>query len=206
MTRLIKTDTKPTEHFWNIVDAIADEEYLSLFREDSDASRRLYSRVSQALIRIHPGLFLVLGASSGGVEISISANGNPALFPLASEVTDVAPDALRKRFTIYCLRQGRGFGSSLTIGSQRIEPDGILYTSSRGARGLDLHIFLPDFKGLEDEASAVLAGAVYLLLDDALGEEAVTRRLCNVEFRDNSRVPTGASALPRLAEELDSPR
>lgn len=195
--------TEQARAFWSVLESAGDQEYEALLCQGETVPSHLYSEASAALARIHPGLFLVVGRSGVHLNITISANGNPALFSLAARVAEAAPLSLRERFVIHTLRQGRGFRSVLRFGVSRIDPNRIHYVSSPTMDDrLDLCIYLPEFKGVRDETSAIKAGSVYLLLDHALGEETVATAFRRVDFQDRSKQPPRARTLTALAQEI----
>lgn len=175
---------------------------VSLAQGIPEVIERQFAYLSEKLSEVHPGLFLGLALHGERLTIVVTANGNPGLFRAAKVVTSLAPAHLRTRANVQALRPGEGFSRTIRLEGEILSPSSVLYRSLPNGDVLDLEIFVPGFVSRQDNKSERLAGAVFLLLDHALGEFFVATRLGRIAFSPLTALDRSAKPLRYLAEEV----
>lgn len=162
---------------------------------------RYYSALLEA---ISPGLFLALTLSPGKPEITITANGNPSLFPDARRIAEAAPTSLLGVVDVYALRRPQGFVSAIHIAGEVLDGETVRYRAKAHGGLLDVTLYVPGFISLQNTASENLAGASFLLLDHALGEYEVATRFGGIHFAPRAKAGPQDQPLRLIVEELET--
>lgn len=192
--------------FWETIEALPQDWAKSVkVRSDSSAGQGsvFFSAAISALQTLHEELFLTIGPQQARPEFIISANGNPALFPLVMRIVDATPQSVREHLDVRALRPAQGFGSIVRLGDLVLDANNVRYISYPGHERLDVRFFIPGFTHLQDETGDQLAGALFLLLDHAIGEHSVATILGKMDFSPAEEAPPESLPLPALGEEVD---
>jgi hypothetical protein len=160
---------------------------------------RTLDLLSDRLAAVHPDLTFEFGPH-GAVprEFVLSAAGMKGAFPAVRALLAAAPPLPAWRLIAF--RPRRYPISVVTIGGVTLDPDDIEVSLLHNGRIVGLHIFVP---GLLD-GDTNFGQAIYLLLDEALGEETVETHVGPIEilpFEANTGGPR--FPLPELPRRFD---
>jgi hypothetical protein len=163
--------------------------------------RALLDELGDRLHAIDDGLAFEMCARDGKVELAISADGDRDRLDLVREIVAAAPAmsirvvAFRQRSPAAPYQLRRPDGSQL--GS-----DDIWFAFERDEQGLGLHLFIRDLP--DDDDAGPLQSAVYLLLDNALGELDVVTQIAWINWEALPDQRDGLAPLADLAPRFDT--
>ena len=157
--------------------------------------------VRDQLDMVHQGLTFELGlADDGFLEFIVSADGVRERFPEVIRLVRAAPGI--EGWRIIAFRPRSGTDSELTFAGIRLTADMLWFTleADDGVPGLVLFI-----DGLDDEDEDLVMGAVFLMLDMALGEYDVETKLGYIESHSMPENPDhlGLHPFHELPAEVD---
>jgi hypothetical protein len=160
----------------------------------------LVDEIGDRLQTLRPGLSFELAMADPPL-LSISAAGDASLFDLVREIVGHAPPSLPVRVVAFRQR-GRVAGAALKLSNDRtLSSEDIWFridASGDDDAQLGLHVFVRDYPA---EKQGSWQEAVYLLLDNALGEEDVVTKIAWIEW---SPLPSNPER-SRLRPLLDLP-
>ena len=145
--------------FWSWLQA---QKQLAMWPPD----RALMAEIGARLHSLDERLGVELTRRGDSTELAISAEGNRELVDLVRRIVGAAPSL---PVSVVAFRQ-RGKVEAVTLevaNGRRLSPEDIWFRLERQPQGLGLHLFVRDFP---DEQPGECQNAVYLLLDNALGE------------------------------------
>ena len=186
---------------WFVRNADAATKLNSVSTKGGDVSP-LVNALYDAVTRYADGLGILVGIDvSGTNELIISGEGVTENFPAVVKLARGAPVVTGWKFTSF---KPRTSGSITGVGSIRIDPSDVLYSSSRreDELKLDIEVVLPHFVGQQEVDQRYLC---YLLLDNVLGEYDVATAIgyINVRVADVDERVAGRQ-LDDLAAEVDA--
>src|SRR5688572_25644184 len=190
---------RATDNFWK-----AFRERAAELAAVKSADEPVYDFLLERLHEVDPGLFLELSINEQPCELTISADGNRELFPLARSVVAAAPAV--DGWTIRALKPKQGFPEGARFNEVSIKTEGIVFQafeSDEDPRGIHLLIFIP---GITEEEKEDAHNAVLRLLDHALGEEELALGICetDVAVLADGAQPEDAYTLVELPALLNS--
>lgn len=170
-----------------------------LFDVEKDREK-IFDELGMQLHRIRPELTFEFGPQHDGKrEFVLSADGIKDAFPAVIALADAAPSLSRWKITKF--RPRRGFQSPVTINGFRLTPDQVRYTIAPDGDKAGLTLFIDGYAPDEREK---FASAIYLMLDQTLGEYDVETKVGFVELEPAS-TPSRLAKQPfsSLAESFD---
>lgn len=165
------------------------------FRDPHALDPRAIEKLGSLLSAIEDGLvFEFVMADGRANELVISADGRPELFGAVIDVVKAAPALEGWKVTAF--RQPGPTTVSIEMGGSKMSYEDIWFraSSSRGRTDLVLAV-----RGMTEQNHEQLAGAVFILLDNALGEYVAGTSLGEVSFADLPADPPSGGFRP-LAE------
>ncbi len=164
--------------------------------------RALAEALGDQLRTIHEELAFEMTRRNSSTELAISAAGDAELFELVREIVAAAP---RLPLSVVAFRQrGKVESAELKFRNGRIlSSNDIWFALERDDQGLGLHVFVRD---LPDEEPGPLQNAVYLLLDNALGELDVVTNVAWIAWAPLPPAPEaeGLAPLTQLPHAFDA--
>lgn len=152
-------------------------ENLPLLEGFNDQRDLVVERMREQLDLVHHGLTFELGQSSDGTfEFIVSADGVRERFPQVIRLVKAAPGI--EGWRVLAFRPRSGTEQELNFAGVRMTSERLWYRLEEedGAPGLVLFI-----DGLDEEEEDVVMGAVFIMLDMALGEYDVETKLGFIE-------------------------
>ena len=175
----------------------ANESRLYDFEKDRE---KIFDELGTQLHRIRPELTFEFGPQRDGKrEFVISADGIKDAFPAVITLVDAAPSLSRWKITKF--RPRRGFQSPVTLNGFRLAPDQVRFTIGPDGEKAGLTLFIDGYDPAEREKFAT---AVYLMLDQTLGEYDVETKVGFIEL-ESATAPSRSVKQPfsSLAESFD---
>jgi hypothetical protein len=164
---------------------------------DTDALLRLTTDRVDAL---DPRLAWEYGAGpDGSTSLAVTAGGDPEVRALARRWLLAAPRT--DGWTFHDLRQPAPDGTVLTFGADRFADVDVVVATVRRGPVIDVEVHHPGFAAIPAEAAAQIA---FLMLDNAVGEEAVELWVGRVE--PVTVVPKDGVPLAHLPGVIDALR
>lgn len=175
------------ERFWEWFEQNSSR--LFAFEADRD---RLFDDLRKALGKVKPGLTFEFGpVKDGRREFIISADGIRDRFPAVQSLAAAAP-ALAQ-WTVIPFRPPKSLDMIIEYDGQRVGANDVWFKSEADGDRIGLTLFV---RGLTEENQQSLAGAAFLLLDNALGEFAVETRVGFIEWDGLPDDPAAAGLQP----------
>jgi hypothetical protein len=157
----------------------------------TDASGGLAQTLDDNLKTIHPGLVFEFGAVKRPRDFTVSADGIREVFPAVQTVVAAAP-ALPD-WKVHAFRQrGKTEGVVLTFGPHKLGDEDIWFAAAPApgpSPSVDLALYV---RGLPPEKPGAVQEAVYILLDNALGEYDVVTKIRAIDWHP---LPSGPQML-----------
>ena len=181
--------------FWHWFQA--NESRLFDFEKDRE---KIFDELGMQLHRIRPELTFEFGPQHDGKrEFVISADGIKDAFPAVIALADAAPSLSRWKITKF--RPRRGFQSPVTINGFRLAPDQVRFTIAPDGDKAGLTLFIDGYNPTERYK---FASAVYLMLDQTLGEYDVETKVGIIEL-ETASAPSRSVKQPfsSLTESFD---
>lgn len=165
------------------------------FRDPHALDPRAIEKLGSLLAAIEDGLvFEFVMADGRANELVISADGRPELFGAVIDVVKAAPALEGWKVTAF--RQPGPTTVSIEMGGSKMSYEDIWFRSSSSRGRTDLVLAV---RGMTEQNHEQLAGAVFILLDNALGEFVAGTSLGEVSFADLPADPPSGGFRP-LAE------
>lgn len=165
------------------------------FRDPHALDPRAIEKLGSLLAAIEDGLvFEFVMADGRANELVISADGRPELFGAVIDVVKAAPALEGWKVTAF--RQPGPTTVSIEMGGSKMSYEDIWFRSSSSRGRTDLVLAV---RGMTEQNHEQLAGAVFILLDNALGEYVAGTSLGEVSFADLPADPPSGGFRP-LAE------
>jgi hypothetical protein len=165
------------------------------FRDPHALDPRAIEKLGSLLSAIEDGLvFEFVMADGRANELVISADGRPELFGAVIDVVKAAPALEGWKVTAF--RQPGPTTVSIEMGGSKMSYEDIWFRSSSSRGRTDLVLAV---RGMTEQNHEQLAGAVFILLDNALGEYVAGTSLGEVSFADLPADPPSGGFRP-LAE------
>jgi hypothetical protein len=177
----------PTERFWTWF-----AENCEAFRDPPGDDRRNIDKLGSLLSEIREGLVVEFSLTGGRAEeIVISADGKKDLFAAVIEVVQAAPPIPGWRVTAF--RQPGNPNVTIEMNGMKLGANDIWFSAEPSDGKTDLLLLV---RGMTEENHQMLAGAVFVLLDNALGEFIVETALGDVNFGPLSGDPAADGLRP----------
>jgi len=162
------------------------------FRDPHALDPRAIEKLGSLLAAIEDGLvFEFVMADGRANELVISADGRPELFGAVIDVVKAAPALEGWKVTAF--RQPGPTTVSIEMGGSKMSYEDIWFRSSSSRGRTDLVLAV---RGMTEQNHEQLAGAVFILLDNALGEFVAGTTLGEVSFADLPADPPSGGFRP----------
>ena len=186
------------EKFWTWFEANSDVYY-----EFEENQNELFAQLEHELSKIHPNLtFVFSGISNNKREFIISADGILDAFPAVESLVNKAPTL--ENWKIIAFRPRLGTEISITYEGLTLDPKDIFfkYGTDHQKKKIGIELFIKNF----NESDQRFFYAAFLILDNALGEYDVEKKLGYIEFRNLSEEKNELdliefSELPKIVDE-----
>jgi hypothetical protein len=162
---------------------------------DKDLQRAVET-ISEALEKVHPGVFAEIGTSRKDRQLVISVDGKRELFPVVQAIYAVRPKI--PGWTIVAFRPRSDPGFVIEMNGKKLDPKTMKVTAASDGQKLDINVFVPGFTTLED-----LGQASFIVLDHLVGEYDMETRIGGIEWAAIERAPATARSLVDLPAILD---
>jgi hypothetical protein len=164
----------------------------SRFRDPRSMDQDALHRLDELLKAVQPGLVFEFTVRDGNAcELSISANGDTALFGAVVDVVNSAPEI--QGWKINAFRQASAIGARISMGGLKLGPEDIWFRHKPDgpATAVVFHV-----RGICEENHEQVQTAVFVLVDNALGELASATGLGQVGFSHLPEDPAAAGLRP----------
>lgn len=154
--------------------------------------RDALDRLQDLLAAVQPGLVFEFTVEDGSAcELSISANGNRALFGAVIDVVTSAPEL--EGWKISAFRQPSAISARIKMDGIALGPDDIWFRHKPDGHATAVLFYV---RGICDENHEQVQTAVFVLVDNALGELASATGLGQVGFSVLPDDPAAAGLRP----------
>lgn len=162
----------------------------------------LFDELQNALFRVHSGLTFELGPVKDGVrDFVISADGNVEAFAAVQQLVALAPELYG--WHILAFRPRGDIDCELEMGEVKIGPEQLYFSLEPDNNKVGLHLFISQVEDIDSETAIV---ACFILLDNALGEYDVEKKLGFIERYVLPENPTayGLKPFQEIPDEVDA--
>ena len=152
---------------------------------ESDATRdSIFDELHSRLQEFHESLTFEISnvRNDGTRDLVISADGIRDAFPAVLELTEKAPRF--KRFQITAFRQPHLPLAPIRMGDKEFKPEHVHFSLEEEEDELNIYVFMKDIAGASEQDCKRSLMAMYLFLDQALGEYVVETRLSAITLLD----------------------
>ncbi|MBK9036585.1 MAG: hypothetical protein IPL61_35935 [Myxococcales bacterium] len=165
----------PTDELWSWF-----RKHGETFRDPRSLDPRAIEKLGRLLSAIEDGIVYEFVMADGRAnELVISADGRPGLFGTVIDIVNAAPSLAGWKITAF--RQPGPMTGTIEMGDVKLSYEDIWFQSSNDGGRTNLVLGV---RGMTEENHQQLAGAVFILLDDALGEFVAGTSLGAVDFAD----------------------
>jgi len=165
----------PEQQFWAWF--VGNE---SRVRTIASGHEPIAEELAAQLSKVHPDLTWEVGPPAKERELIISAGGIKEAFPAVKALVAAKPPLSGSRIIAFRPRRAPSF--TVELGSRKFDPASMWFRADPDHGKVGITVFVPGYVEGDDAAGQ----AVYLLLDNALGEYDVETR---VGFIDIKAVP-----------------
>jgi hypothetical protein len=158
---------------------------------DEDNQEALFEELGRQLSKIERGLVFEIGPPNDVRELYISADGIEERFPAVERLVAAAPKL--PNWQIAAFRQPGDPEATISFADQNLGADDIWFKAHRGEGKTDLDLYVRGMESPEDEA---IGGAVFLLLDNLLGEYVVAKKIGGIEWHPLPADPKAVGLRP----------
>ena len=185
MAKLSSMDQQ--KQFWKWFEENAGA--LASVRSGSDP---ILEKVNRELQQVHPGLDFEMGLGEDGEwEFVVSANGIKKVFPVVEQLIASAPALPHWKFIAF--RQPKESVSEILYGDFLLKTEDVWFSYGRQMGTVDITLYI---KNLSPGNEELAIGAIFILLDNALGEYVVATRIGSIEHKPLPNDPAALGYLP----------
>lgn len=188
----------PVHEFWNYF--IKNQQKLFDLNITSAPDKKLME-IQSKLKSVHPDLAFEIGQTKKGKrDFIISAGGIRAALPLVEQIIDTAPQLPHWSFICCRPRMSKVMSICFDEGSIINPTDVFFELLNKDPQWLDINLY---FRGFNNDKHEIFGQAGFLMLDMAIGEYAVMKRVRSVEFLALVNSKTNLKPINELAVEYD---
>lgn len=177
----------PIDRFWTWFAGNSEQ-----FRDAPGNDRRALDELGSLLSEIRDGLVVEFSLTDGRAdEVVVSADGKKDLFASVIDVVQAAPPIPGWRVTAF--RQPGNPNVTIEMNGIELGANDIWFSAEPSDGKTDLLLLV---RGMTEENHQMLAGAVFILLDNALGEFIVETAVGDVNFGPLSGDPEADGLRP----------
>lgn len=174
------------------------EENATRLHDPDAITEAVLDELREKLAAIHPGLVYEFSGEHGRAnEFIISADGEKELFPTVIEVVKAAPTL--PDWKVSAFRQPGSIDAVIEINGSRLGPEDIWFEATIDGEHMDLSLFVA---GVTPSNRDDLAGALMILLDNALGEYAAVTAVRSVNVKPLPANRTGLRPFIKLPQAV----
>lgn len=189
MFNLFKKKKPAEDFFWEWF--VKNEKRIWDFEVDRDA---IFEQLRSELIKVQDGLCFEFGPIvDDRRELVISADGIASLFPEVSKLIIAAPKLAHWEFTAFRPRFNGFEEFEITFNDIALKPSDILFQATTSSGAFDIDLFHPS---MTEENRGAFSGAIFLMLDMAIGEYDVATGVRHLEFLDANTNPITKDFFP----------
>ncbi len=192
------TEKIPEEIFWNWFSQ--NEKFIFNNVENLKEREKLFDKIHSFLLEIDENLVFEFSPIKNGVrEFSISADGIHNSFPVVEKIIAKSPKLKNWKFNAFRQRvPDDGFSINLGNITMNYKDIFIRHTTENDELGIELHI-------RNFNESSEMKNAVYILLDNLIGEYDTTNNINWIEWKKlNEKDTLILSPFVKLREVVDS--
>ena len=167
-----KKPIDPVNDFWQWFSANSPM-LLAMDKPHEPTMSALHNRLKA----IHSDLVFEFEIRRSPRAFVVSADGNRQLFSTVLDVVKQAPDL--PGWTVLAFRQPGPTNVTIEMGSVRLGPDDIWFTAEPHAGRIGIRLFV---RGYDDASKGPIQRALFLLLDNALGEFLTETAIGYIEY------------------------
>lgn len=198
-----KSKTEKMWSFWRWFERNEDRTFR--FEEDQEA---IFDEIRKEIRRVDPDLcFEISGEKEGKREFVVSAGGIRTAFPSVSALCNAKPQL--PRWIVIPFRQRMTQIMSIEIGGIKVDPDGVTISHAEDGGKIAVIVYIPGVNNFGAQDKIPFQQAMYLMLDQAVGEFEVETKISSIELADPSEHPDLArvpiAELPNIVDQLPSP-
>ena len=180
----------PQQRFWKWF-AENSAPYRNFSPHDTNLNE-IFDVLQEQLDKVADGfVFEFSGHVEGNREFILSADGDARVFPAVRALIDAAPSL--SGWTFIAFRQRGDANVSVQVNDFELGPKQIFFRLARAGEKIDITLYIENLHALTDHQSGI---ASFLLLDNALGEEAVALRIGAIERAPLREHPRGEGLRP----------
>ncbi|MFN8139098.1 MAG: hypothetical protein U0R49_04800 [Fimbriimonadales bacterium] len=188
--RMLRFRRRRQRGFWNWFQQSAHRYELGPSRP---LTKELEADLTRNLLRVHPDITWELGER----ELTISADGRRALFPVVEELVRAAP--VIEGWRVCAFRQPSSV-TGIQMKDRKLEADSIRFVLRSETPPYSVTFYIDALNG---DTREELIGIAFILFDSLFGEYDVVTKLGHIEFEPLVAAPSGHKALTELAELLN---
>lgn len=184
--------------FWNWF--VRNSELLATYQTNNE---QVLDAIQDRLHQVNESLAFEIGRSEDGVhEFIVSADGIREFFPEVIELVKAAPRIQGWRIIAFRPRTPDMRQWNLEYEGLSLSYSDFWYASTDEGEKLALTLFV---RGMDESNSDPMHGAMYLMLDAALGEYDVETKIGTIELEPLTGGPdaSGLKPIKELASEFD---
>lgn len=188
----------PEARFWSWFQKNSTR--VAQFEKDQE---RILDELQTELLRVHEGLTFEIGPAVDGTrQLAVSADGIRERFPAVRKLVAAAPALPGWR--VVAFRQRKPSSHSVKMGSLSLGIEDVWFKARTSpGQPVAVNLFVRGYVPGERQR---FASVVYLMLDDALGEEDVETKVGGIDFAPLPDEPAaeGLRPLRELAAVVDA--
>ncbi len=185
MALLAPRSGSPEDRFWKWFSANSPR-LLAIRSGDEPVAGELAAELAQ----VHPDLTWEVGPPAAQRELVISAGGIVGAFPAVKALVAARPSLVGWKVIAFRPRRDPSF--SVRLGSYELKPDDVWFAAEADGQKVGLTVYVMGY----EEGNLAAQQAVFLLLDNALGEYEVETRVGFIELRPAPIDPRKAGLRP----------
>lgn len=163
----------PETQFWSWFEK--NQDMLFYFEKDQE---RIFDKLQAALSRVHPDITFEFGPNVNGTrEFVISADGLKDAFPVVKSLFLSAPTLSRWKFIEFRPRRS---AMTIQINGLKLEPTDLEVAFEADGNKAGLTVFV---KGYDESRKNNFSQAVYIMLDQAIGEFDMETKVGFIEVK-----------------------
>lgn len=147
---------------------------MRCFESNRDA---ILEDLGRALDRVHDGLTFEIGPDESPRLLVISADGLVELFPAVEKLVTAAPEL--SDWKVVAFRQPGDPDAEIEFAGNKLGADDIWFSASQGAGLTDIVLHV---RGMDEDNFEAMAGGVFILMDNLLGEYVVGTRVGDIDW------------------------
>lgn len=198
-----KSKAEKMRSFWRWFER--NEDRIFRFEKDQES---IFNDIKKEIRRVDPDLcFEISSEKEGKREFVVSAGGIRTAFPSVTALCNAKPHL--SRWIVISFRQRMTQIMSIEIGGITVNPDEVMISYAEDEGKVAVIVYIPGVGNGSAQDKIPFQQAMYLMLDQAVGEFDVETKISSIELADPSEHPDLArlplAELPKIVNQLPSP-